>query len=63
MKKSRIFEVEPEEVSCSKEFCQLINSNRVRLENIQLSSVVLDGKVKHYILAVWHDFEYGEENF
>lgn len=63
MKKSRIFEIEPEEKSCSKEFCQLINSTKVRIEDIQFSSVVLDGKIKHFILAVWHDFEYGDENF
>jgi hypothetical protein len=63
MKKSRIFKVEAEETSCSKEFCQLINNTKIRIENIEFSSVVENSKVTHYILAVWHDFEYGEGNF
>ena len=63
MKKSKIFEIEPEDIGCSKEFCQLINNSNIRLEEVEFSSVVMNDKIKHFILAIWHDFEYGEENY
>lgn len=41
-------------------FDKLISDEQNDVQNINFSSTVVDGEVKHFAMVVWHGFEYGE---
>ncbi len=44
-------------------FEKIISDEAHNIQNVNFSSAVVNGEVKHYVLLVWHDFEYGEHAF
>jgi len=42
---------------------KIISDDKHDIKHVAFSSVVVDGKVEHFALVVWHDAEYGDHMF
>jgi hypothetical protein len=42
---------------------KIISDEKHNVQEVSLSSVVVNGEVKHFVLVVWHDEEYGDHQF
>lgn len=42
---------------------KIISDEKHSIKHMDFSSVVVEGKVKHFVLVIWHDEEYGDHMF
>ena len=42
---------------------KIISDDQHDLQQVSLSSVVVNGEVRHFVLVLWHDSEYGDHQF
>ncbi|MFC1746109.1 hypothetical protein ACFL35_19105 [Candidatus Riflebacteria bacterium] len=45
------------------DFNKIISDQNHQVIEIAFSSAALDGQIKHFVLVVWHDYEFGDHVF
>jgi len=45
------------------DFKKILGDKKHQILNILFSSAAVEGQVKHFVLIIWHDFEYGDHTF
>jgi len=46
-----------------KDLDKVISDQNHDIKHVSFSSLVVDNKIKHFVLVIWHDEEYGDHMF